>query len=60
MYRLVLITVLIATTASFASADGNLSTFKPGKVWPDDKGVPINAHAGGILYHKGLYYWFGN
>ncbi len=27
--------------------------------WPDDKGVHINAHGGGILYHEGVYYWFG-
>jgi hypothetical protein len=33
--------------------------FQPGKIWPDDKGVHINAHGGGILYQKGKYYWFG-
>jgi len=27
--------------------------------WPDDNGVHINAHGGGILYHEGIYYWFG-
>jgi hypothetical protein len=34
-------------------------SFKPGEIWPDDKGVHINAHGGGILFHKGKYYWFG-
>jgi beta-glucanase (GH16 family) len=33
--------------------------FVPGKIWPDSKGVPINAHGGGILIHKNTYYWFG-
>lgn len=33
--------------------------FAPGAVWPDNNGVPINAHGGGILFHQGLYYWFG-
>lgn len=33
--------------------------FHPGQVWPDDKGVHINAHGGGVLYQKGTYYWFG-
>ena len=33
--------------------------FHPGELWPDDHGVPINAHGGGILFHQGLYYWFG-
>ncbi|MDC7676282.1 glycoside hydrolase family 43 protein [Asticcacaulis machinosus] len=31
----------------------------PGALWPDDKGVHINAHGGGILQHDGVYYWFG-
>src|ERR1700743_3377413 len=33
--------------------------FHPGQLWPDDKGVHINAHGGGLLYQKGTYYWFG-
>jgi len=34
-------------------------TFEPGAIWPDDHGVHINAHGGGILLHKGAYYWCG-
>lgn len=34
-------------------------TIKPGEIWPDNNGVHINAHGGGILYHDGKYYWFG-
>ncbi len=30
-----------------------------GEIWPDDRGVHINAHGGGILRHQGVYYWFG-
>ena len=30
-----------------------------GKVWRDTDGNVINAHGGGILFHKGTYYWFG-
>ncbi|HBO73731.1 MAG TPA: glycosyl hydrolase family 43 [Marinilabiliales bacterium] len=30
-----------------------------GDVWPDTKGNVINAHGGGILYHKGVYYLYG-
>jgi hypothetical protein len=33
--------------------------FKPGEIWNDTNGVPINAHGGGILFHKGTYWWFG-
>ncbi|MBS2211305.1 family 43 glycosylhydrolase [Carboxylicivirga mesophila] len=33
--------------------------FTPGELWPDNKGVHINAHGGGVLYHSNRYYWFG-
>lgn len=33
--------------------------FNPGQIWKDDKGVHINAHGGGIVNVKGVYYWFG-
>ena len=33
--------------------------FKPGQTWLDTKGNPINAHGGGLLYHNGTYYWYG-
>jgi len=36
-----------------------MKSFRPGEIWPDDKGVHINAHGGGILFHEGTYYWFG-
>ena len=36
-----------------------LNSFRPGGFWPDDHGVHINAHGGGVLFHNGVYYWFG-
>ena len=33
--------------------------FYPGKVWNDTEGNPIQAHGGGVLYHEGVYYWYG-
>lgn len=30
-----------------------------GGIWPDNNGIHINAHGGGILYQNGRYYWFG-
>ncbi|MGB4341302.1 MAG: family 43 glycosylhydrolase, partial [Dysgonamonadaceae bacterium] len=32
---------------------------RPGRLWLDDRGEHINAHGGGVLYHEGKYYWFG-
>jgi hypothetical protein len=37
----------------------NSSSFKPGKIWYDMEGNPINAHGGGFLRHQDKYYWFG-
>lgn len=33
--------------------------FSPGEIWPDNNGVHVNAHGGGVLLHHGVYYWFG-
>lgn len=33
--------------------------FIPKAIWPDTDGNHINAHGGGILYHEGTYYWYG-
>ena len=33
--------------------------FRPGELWPDSNGVPINCHGGGILVHGETFYWFG-
>ena len=34
-------------------------SFEPGELWKDSDGVHINAHGGGVIYHEGTYYWFG-
>ncbi|QGY43696.1 family 43 glycosylhydrolase [Maribellus comscasis] len=44
---------------SFFSFKQDSKSFKPGEVWPDDNGVHINAHGGGVLFFEGKYYWFG-
>ena len=36
-----------------------LHCFTPGEIWPDNNGVHINAHGGGILKHENRYWWFG-
>ena len=33
--------------------------FKPGTLWNDTDGRPIQAHGGGVLFDRGTYYWFG-
>ena len=34
-------------------------SFDPAEIWPDISGKPINAHGGGMLFHDGVYYWYG-
>ncbi|MDR2775730.1 MAG: glycoside hydrolase family 43 protein [Tannerella sp.] len=35
------------------------TSFRPGEIWPDNHGVHINAHGGGLLLQDGVYYWYG-
>ncbi len=42
-----------------AGDGGELSSFRPGEPWLDNHGVHINAHGGGVLFHHGVYHWFG-
>ena len=36
-----------------------MGSFTPGEKWVDTDGRHINAHGGGIMYHNGTYYWYG-
>lgn len=46
-------------TASADSSQESPHAFRPGAVWLDTAGQPINAHGGGVLFHEGAYYWYG-
>lgn len=52
---------LFLTISSFIACQSNQpkKSFKPGQPWLADDSVHINAHGGGILYHEGVYYWYG-
>lgn len=49
---------VVAFFLLFGCKKGNQS-FTPGQLWPDNNGVHINAHGGGMLLHQDKYYWFG-
>lgn len=51
--------LLCNVASSFIVAQTTRNAIRPGEIWPDDKGVHINAHGGGMLYYKGNYYLFG-
>lgn len=43
----------------FVSCSAPSKPILSGEIWPDNNGEHINAHGGGMLYHDGTYYWFG-
>lgn len=55
-YALVILFVSLLLLSCQSSEN---KAIRPGEIWPDNNGVHINAHGGGMLYHKGVYYWFG-
>ena len=52
------ITVLVALLACHIPVIYAGEIVQYGK-WLDTEGNPINAHGGGMLYHDGKYYWYG-
>ena len=34
-------------------------TINPGELWPDNNGLHINAHGGGMMVYQNKYYWYG-
>jgi len=53
------VAMLVPFASLLAQNSQKSSSFKPGEIWLDTDGVHINAHGGGILFHEGKYYWFG-
>jgi hypothetical protein len=45
---------LVAAAASAAP-----QPIKPGAIWPDDRGLHVQAHGGGIIKVGDTFYWFG-
>ncbi len=59
MKRLSFLVLTLIGLAALALAPRAAAGLKPGAVWRDTDGRPINAHGGGILFHEGVYYWYG-
>lgn len=50
---------MMAGCSAWAAEATAPAVIEPGAVWLDTDGRAINAHGGGILYHGGTYYWYG-
>jgi hypothetical protein len=62
MKILVSIIILFCNISAFFSQDNPLiirTKFLPDQLWLDNNGVHLNAHGAGILFHKGIYYMYG-
>lgn len=46
-------TLLLLTTAI------SRAEFRPGEVWRDTDGNPIQAHGGGVIQRSNVFYWYG-
>ncbi len=57
--KLIFSTTLLLFFFFGESESQNYKSFQPGELWLDNNGEHINAHGGGILFHQGKYYWFG-
>jgi hypothetical protein len=59
--EMMILAILVWQVVSFSvnAATAKHTQFKPGEIWTDTSGNPINAHGGGILYHNKVYYWYG-
>jgi len=50
---------LMAFFCVFILKAQSLHQFTPGQTWKDNTGVHLNAHGGGVLFHEGVYYFYG-
>jgi hypothetical protein len=57
--RNVTATFWIAAAMVFGAWSFVHAQIRPGEVWLDDRGKPIQAHGGGILKQGNTYFWFG-
>lgn len=58
-FKSFLLISIIACLCVLHAYGKEVEKFTPGNKWFDTDGEIINAHGGGILYHDGVYYWFG-
>jgi hypothetical protein len=59
MRNMLVVFLLMAGWTLKAQEKKHSPQIRPGQVWNDSNGHPINAHGGGVLFHAGIYYWYG-
>ena len=51
--------ILLLSTSHRRHVSDQKYTIRPGSIFLDTDGNPINAHGGGFLFHNNVYYWYG-
>jgi hypothetical protein len=66
MKKLQILVILLLNISCFVAQENasketvtQRSQFLPDQPWLDNNGVHLNAHGAGILFHKGIYYMYG-
>lgn len=59
MHRTRLMLLLLMVLPLSAALSQARDVVRPGEVWLDTDGKPIQAHGGGVMKHGGAWYWFG-
>lgn len=59
IYGWIAVLLLVAGCETSKKESTTPAEIVSGEVWKDTDGNPVNAHGGGILYHEGTYYWYG-
>jgi hypothetical protein len=59
IFRKSILLITLLFFSIIANSQGKTAIIRSGETWPDTEGRHINAHGGGILLYKGIYYWFG-
>ncbi|QNL50740.1 family 43 glycosylhydrolase [Olivibacter sp. SDN3] len=58
--RLFICTSCLFMVGGLSAQEARRNTkFVPKALWKDTDGEHINAHGGGVLFHEGTYYWYG-
>ncbi|MBP8776990.1 MAG: family 43 glycosylhydrolase [Bacteroidaceae bacterium] len=59
IFILLVISIALTPLSKAQSSQEQEYTIKPCEVWPDKSGNHIQAHGGGIIKIKNVYYWYG-
>jgi hypothetical protein len=54
-----LLIIINSSTLTAQNQKIDKTSIEPAQLWLDNKGNHINAHGGGVLFHNGIYYWYG-